>query len=152
MFDRLKAWLAEGGREAQGEAEPELAVAALLMEAAHVDGHLDEPERAAVRRILEQRFSLDEAAVRELTAAAERQAERSTQLFGMTRLLSERFSRDRRIEVIEMLWEVAYADGKLDPLEDAMLRRVAGLVDVSDHERGEAKLRVLRRLGLPEQG
>ncbi|HWI25454.1 MAG TPA: TerB family tellurite resistance protein [Stellaceae bacterium] len=152
MFDRLKAWLAEGGREAQGEAEPELAVAALLMEAAHVDGHLDEPERAAVRRILEQRFSLDEGAVRELTAAAERQAERSTQLFGMTRLLSERFSRDRRIEVIEMLWEVAYADGKLDPLEDAMLRRVAGLVDVSDHERGEAKLRVLRRLGLPEQG
>ena len=152
MFDRLKAWLAEGDREAQGEAEPELAVAALLMEAAHVDGHLDEPERAAVRRILEQRFSLDEAAVRELTAAAERQAERSTQLFGMTRLLSERFSRARRIEVIEMLWEVAYADGALDPLEDALLRRVAGLVDVSDHERGEAKLRVLRRLGLPGQG
>lgn len=152
MFDRLKAWLAEGDREAQGEAEPELAVAALLMEAAHVDGHLDEPERAAVRRILEQRFSLDEAAVRELTAAAERQAERSTQLFGMTRLLSERFSRARRIEVIEMLWEVAYADGELDPLEDALLRRVAGLVDVSDHERGEAKLRVLRRLGLPGQG
>lgn len=152
MFDRLKAWLAEGDREAQGEAEPELAVAALLMEAAHVDGHLDEPERAAVRRILEQRFSLDEAAVRELTAAAERRAERSTQLFGMTRLLSERFSRARRIEVIEMLWEVAYADGELDPLEDALLRRVAGLVDVSDHERGEAKLRVLRRLGLPGQG
>jgi uncharacterized tellurite resistance protein B-like protein len=49
-----------------------------------------------------------------------------------------------------MLWEVAYADGVLDPLEDTMLRRVAGLVDVSDHERGEARLRVLRRLGIAE--
>ena len=153
MIDRLKAWLAEGGREAQSEAaELELAVAALLMEAAHIDGHLDEPEREAVRRILEQRFALDAAAIGELTAAAERQAERSTQLFGMTRLLTERFSRARRIEVVEMLWEVAYADGVLDPLEDAMLRQVGGLVDVSDHERGEARLRVLRRLGLPEPG
>ena len=47
-----------------------------------------------------------------------------------------------------MLWEVAYADGVLDPLEDALLRRVAGLIDVSDHERGTARLRVCARLGL----
>jgi uncharacterized tellurite resistance protein B-like protein len=50
------------------------------------------------------------------------------------------------------LWEVAYADGALDPLEDSMLRQVGGLVDVSDHERGEARLRVLRRLGIAESG
>jgi uncharacterized tellurite resistance protein B-like protein len=46
-----------------------------------------------------------------------------------------------------MMWEVAYADGTLDPLEDSLLRRVGGLIDVSDHERGEARLRVLKRLG-----
>jgi uncharacterized tellurite resistance protein B-like protein len=51
-----------------------------------------------------------------------------------------------------MLWEVAYADGVLDPLEDSLLRRVGGLIDVSDHERGEAKQRVLRRLGLQPTG
>jgi uncharacterized tellurite resistance protein B-like protein len=152
MIDRLKAWLAEGAKQASGGAdELELAVATLLIEAGEVDdGRLGEPERAAVRRILAQRFSLDEAAVGELVALAEQQAERSIQLFGTTQLLNERFPHARRIELIEMLWEVAYADGALDPLEDSMLRRVAGLVDVSDHERGEARLRVLRRLGIAE--
>jgi uncharacterized tellurite resistance protein B-like protein len=152
MIDRLKAWLAEGAKQASGGAdELELAVATLLIEAGEVDdGHLDEPERVAVWRILARRFSLDDAAVGELVAVAEQRAERSTQLFGMTQLLNERFPLARRIELIEMLWEVAYADGALDPLEDTMLRRVAGLVDVSDHERGEARLRVLRRLGIAE--
>lgn len=151
MIDRLKAWLAEGGKGATEKAdELDLAVAALLIEAAEIDGHLDEAERVAVRRILEQRFALDGASVRALVAAAERRAERSTQLFGTTRLINVHFSHARRIELIEMLWEVAYADGTLDPLEDAMVRRVAGLVDVSDRERGEARLRVLRRLGIAD--
>ena len=149
MIERLKAWLADGGRGApDGAGELELAVAALLLEAGQIDGHLDEPERQAVRRLLERRFALDAAAVDALVAAAEKRAERSTQLFGITQLISERFPHARLVELVEMLWEVAYADGVLDPLEDAMLRRVAGLVDVSDHERGEARLRVMRRLGI----
>ncbi len=153
MFDRLKAWLTEGDRQASGGAdELRLGVAALLMEAARIDGRLDSAERAAVRRLLQQRFALGDEAASLLAEAAERQAERSTQLFGMTRLINDRFSLARRIELIEMLWEVAYADGTLDPLEDAMLRRVAGLVDVSDHERGEARQRVLRRLGIDRAG
>lgn len=151
MIDRLKAWLAEGGGQEARADELELAVAALLIEAAEVDAPLDEPERAAVRRILQRRFPLDDAALQQLVAAAEKKAKRSTQLFGITRLLNERFSRARRIELVEMLWEVAYADGALDPLEDSMVRQVGGLVDVSDHERGEARLRVLRRLGIAEK-
>ena len=149
MIDRLKAWLAEGGRQSAEKAdELDLAVAALLIEAAEIDGHLDEPGRAAVRRILVRRFALDEGAVAALVAVAEIRAQRSTQLFGMTQIISARFSHDRRVELIEMLWEVAYADGALDPLQDSLLRQSAGLVDVSDHERGAARLRVLRRLGI----
>jgi uncharacterized tellurite resistance protein B-like protein len=150
MFDRLKTWLTEGDRQTGGADELRLGVAALLMEAAAVDGHLDAVERTAVRRILQQYFALGDEAAALLAAAGEQRAQRSTQLFGITRLISERFSRERRVALVEMLWEVVYADGTLDPLEDAMLRRVAGLVDVSDHERGEARLRVRRRLGLAE--
>ncbi len=149
MIDRLKAWLTEGEQRASdGADELRLAVAALLVEVAQVDGHLDATERAAMRRILQQHFALGEAAAAALEEAGERRAERSTQLFGATRLINGRFSDAKRVELVEMLWEVAYADGVLDPLEDAMLRRVAGLVDVSDHERGEARRRVLCRLGL----
>jgi uncharacterized tellurite resistance protein B-like protein len=153
MIDRLRAWLTEGDRPASDVADDvRLGVAALLVEAAQIDGHLDATERAAVRRILQQHFGLDDAAAEELEQAGEQRAERSTQLFGTTRLINERFSHAKRLELVEMLWEVAYADGVLDPLEDTMLRRVAGLVDVSDHERGTARQRVLQRLGRDTAG
>jgi uncharacterized tellurite resistance protein B-like protein len=154
MMDRLKAWLTE---EQQGELSGDrdtlqLAVAALLMEAAHVDGSLGERERAAVQRLLERKFGLSAAASQALAATGEQQAERSAQLFGFTRTISERMPPERRVELIEMLWEVAYADGVLDPLEDAMLRQVGGLIDVADAERGAARQRVLKRLGIAEEG
>lgn len=153
MIDRLKAWLTEGQEEGPSDRDGlQLAVAALLMDAAQVDGQLEEQEREVVRRLLERRFGLTPGRAGALAAAAERQAERSIQLFGFTRLINERLSRARRIELLEMLWEVAYADGFLDPLEDSMLRQVGGLVDVSDHERGEARFRVLRRLGIAGSG
>ena len=59
----------------------------------------------------------------------------------------ERLDAAERIRVIEMLWEVAYADGVLTGDEDALVRRVAGLLYVSDRDRGEARRRVLKRLG-----
>ena len=152
MIDRLMAWLKEERDDfPRGQDEPQLAVAALLMEAALVDGRLQPAERAAVHNLLERRFGLSVAAAAQLTAAAEHEAENATQLFGFTRTVNERFARERRIELIEMLWEVAYADGALDPLEDTMLRQVGGLIDVPDHERGEARRRVLQRLGIAEE-
>jgi len=149
MIDRLKAWLTEADRPASdGMDELRLAVAALLVEAAQIDGPLDAAEQATVRRILQRHFALGDASAAMLEQAGEQRAERSTQLFGATRLINGRFGGAKRLELVEMLWEVVYADGVLDPLEDTMLRRVAGLIDVSDHERGEARRRVLRRLGL----
>lgn len=152
MIDRLRAWLAEerGGLSGARD-ELQLAVAALLIEAAQVDARFDAREREVIRRLLERRFSLSPDDARSLVAAAERRTDRSAQLFGFVRVVNERFSRERRVELVEMLWEVAYADGVLDPLEDTLLRRIGGLVDVSDHERGAARLRVLRRLGIAEQ-
>jgi uncharacterized tellurite resistance protein B-like protein len=148
MFDQLKAWLTEEQGDPSGEDGLRLAVAALLMEAGQVDGHLDEPERAAVRRLLERRFGLSAEAARTLAASGERKAEQSAQLFGYTRAINARLSAERRVELIEMLWEVAYADGSLDPLEDAMIRQVGGLIEVPAPERGAARRRVLERLGI----
>ncbi len=154
MLDRLVAWLKEGeGGIPPGKDELPLAVAALLLEAAMVvDGQFDERDRAIIMRLLERRFGLSDADANALFDAAKKRVAGSAQLFGFTSTINERLPRERRVEVIEMLWEVAYADGVLDPLEDSSLRRVGGLIDVSDHERGAAKLRVLRRLGLLPTG
>ena len=53
--------------------------------------------------------------------------------------------------MIEMLWQVAFADGNVDMYESNLIRRVAGLIFVSDVERGRAKKRVQARLGIPER-
>lgn len=150
MIGRLLGWLKEGDEDlSRGTDKLQLAVAALLLEAAMVvDGRFDDRDRAIIRRLLEQRFGLSASDAQQLLAAAEKRVEGSAQLFGFTSAINGRLSHARKIEVIEMLWEVAYADGVLDPLEDSLLRRVGGLIDVSDHERGEAKRRVLSRLGL----
>src|SRR6185437_16074262 len=93
MIDRLKAWLAEPERPRGGSAdEVRLAVAALLVEAAHTDDHFGEAERAVVGRVLEQRFGLSAAAARQLLAGAEAAAARSAQLFRFTQIVNERMS------------------------------------------------------------
>lgn len=154
MMDRLFAWLKDGETALpQSGDELQLAVAALLLEAAVVvDGDFDPHEREIVRRLLQRCFALSPDDAQLLIAAAERRVEMSSQLFGFTSTVNSRLSRERRIELIEMLWEVAYADSVLDPLEDTLLRRIAGLIDVSDHDRGEAKRRVLQRLGMQPAG
>jgi uncharacterized tellurite resistance protein B-like protein len=148
MLDEIIAWL-EGGEKAPprgGTDEVQLAAAALLIEAAHIDDHNDARERAVIDGILERRFKLSPAAARELFAAADTVSERSTQLFRFTHVINDRFSLEQRIELMEMLWEVVYADGTVDALEDTLLRRVGGLLYIPDRERGAARQRVLQRL------
>lgn len=147
MLDEIKAWLESGENSPArgGTDEIQLAAAALLVEAAHIDDHADPRERAAIDRILERHFNLSPGAARQLVAAAEQIAERSAQLFRFTHVINERFSLEQRIELMEMLWEVVYADGTVDALEDTLLRRVGGLIYVPDRERGAARQRVVQR-------
>ena len=93
MMDRLRAWLGEEHEGLSSDRDTlQLAVAALLMEAAQVDGPLGERERATVQRLLERRFRLSADASQALAATGEREAERSAQLFGFTRTINERLA------------------------------------------------------------
>lgn len=152
MIDSLIGWLtgepATGGGAPQDELK--VALAALLVEAAHSHDHFDERERAVVARLLQRRFNLSSADALKLLAVGEREADRSAELFHFTRIINQRLSPEQRVELIEMLWEVAYADGELDEYEDSLLRRIGGLIYVPDHERGAARQRVLKRLGISE--
>jgi uncharacterized tellurite resistance protein B-like protein len=147
MFDEIKAWLEGDDKpKAPGNTdEVKLAAAALLLEAAHIDDDFDLRERAVIDRILERHFKLSAAAAGRLVAEAERVSERSTQLFRFTQVINDRYSLEQRIELMEMLWEVVYADGSIDALEDTLLRRLGGLIYVPDRERGAARQRVLQR-------
>ena len=122
-----------------------LSVAVLLVEAARQDDQFDVQERAVIERLLTQKFSLTADECAALLAAGEARAGELVQLHGHTSAIFETMTLDERIGVIEMLWEVAYADGVLDPEEDLLIRRVAGLIAVSDRDRVLARQRVVAR-------
>jgi len=128
--------------------EVRLAAAALLVEAASLDGSFDDDERQAVARTLRDHFGLNEEELATLMTAAEARQAASNQLLDFTRAIKAHYSPEERIEIIEMLWEVAYADGVLHDYEASLLRRVGGLIYVPDRERGAARQRVLARLGI----
>lgn len=148
MIDRVLDFLT--GRAAPAVAdtgnELEMSVAALLIEAARMDDTFDGAERAAIERLLAEKFDLPPAEVQELVAAAEQTVRHSTQFYPFTREICQRIDPEARAHIIEMMWEVAYADGVLDPYEDMLLRRIAGLIAVSDRDRMVARKRALEKM------
>ena len=122
-----------------------LSVAVLLLEAARQDDSFDSSERERIESLLTDRFGLSQAECTALMTAAQARASQMTQLHGHTSHIAEAMTPGERIHLIEMLWDVAYADGVLDPEEDLLIRRIAGLVYVSDRDRVMARQRVLAR-------
>ena len=78
-------------------------------------------------------------------AAADAATEDMVEVYGFARRVKDAFEHDERVQMIEMLWEVVYADGEIHDHEANLLRRVAGLIYVSDRESGDARKRVLDR-------
>jgi uncharacterized tellurite resistance protein B-like protein len=147
LFDAIFKKLGDAGTAPSGPSDLQVAVGVLLIEAARMDDTFDAGERAAIQRLLAAKFELAPEAAAKLTERAEAAAMQTAQLHPFTRLAVEKMPPEQRIRLIEMLWEVVYADGVLDPEEDVLIRRVAGLVYVSDHDRIAARQRVLARMG-----
>jgi len=123
-----------------------LSVAVLLLEAARQDDHFDPSERAVIEKVLARQFQLTSQECAHLVEAAEKHVRNMVQLHGHTNDIAQEMTPQERIDLIEMLWEVAYADGVLDPEEDHLIRRIGKLVYVEDRERVHARQRVLARM------
>jgi uncharacterized tellurite resistance protein B-like protein len=147
MFDRLLQILTgvDDAHRTGERSDPAFALAVLLIEVARSDDRVEDCEQGIIERALALRFGLERSEVTRLIKAAEEGAIQATDLFHFTRIVVRNFSPEERIGVIEMLWEVAYSDGVLTGDQDALIRRVAGLIYVSDRERAEARRRVMQR-------
>jgi uncharacterized tellurite resistance protein B-like protein len=157
MINRIKAFFDDRGAEpAEGDHhsvdELQLAAAALLVEAARMDDRVDEHERARIHELLRWRFGLDEAEADLLIEAAIAETARSAQLHGYAEMIRAKFDEGERVRLVELLWDVTYADGELHELEASLMRRIAGLLYVSDRDSGTARKRAMARHGIAEGG
>lgn len=123
-----------------------VAAAALLIEAALLDGHFGADERRAIGDALERHFGLGATERDALIAEGAAAQAAATDLYGYTRTINAALAPSDRIQLLEMTWEVVYADGALHDLEASLMRRLGALLQIDDRERGEARRRVLSRL------
>jgi uncharacterized tellurite resistance protein B-like protein len=118
-----------------------VATAALLLEMMRMDSTVTAAETSSVAGALQTRFGLDAAQLETLMALAAEEAKQATDYFQFTSLINKHFSREQKIEVVENLWQVAFADGHLDAHEQHFMRKIADLLYISHADYVTAKQR-----------
>jgi len=130
---------------AAAPADPEhglrLATAALLVEVVRIDRDTQEDEREAVRRAVHEKFGLAAGEADALMALAEAEIAQANDYYQFTSLINQRFSQPQKERMIELMWQVAYADAALSAHELHLMRKVAGLLHVPDSAYIAAKMR-----------
>lgn len=147
MLDRLKS-LFESETETVAPAvdQVHLAAAALLVRAAQMDGEIGGHEKQVLDRITGPSFGLSAEEAQALLALAEQEANEANDLFHWTNLINKNFEYPHKLMLVELLWQVVLADGVIDDYESNLIRRVAGLIHVSDVDAGQAKQTATVRL------
>lgn len=122
--------------------EHELYAVALMLEIASADHQLDESEQEQIRLYIEVELQLSSADADAIFEQAQGLAKDATSLHQFTQHLKN-LDYDERLSIFKALWETAYADGELDPHEEAMLRKIADLLYISHSDYIQLKLAVL---------
>lgn len=147
MFDAFKSFVADltSGDKHPGEFDEDdyrLAAAALLIHAASIDGNISAAGRDLLHAMLKQRFNLDDEATEKLVEAATAAEHEAVDLYHFTRKLDRSLDEEGRLRLIEMMWQIAFADGRVTEFEDNLIWRAADLLGVSSHERLALRQRV----------
>jgi len=145
----LKSFIAEvAGAEAAvrsfGEEDYHLAAVALLIRVANVDGQTDLAERRRLKRIIEEWFGLDAKAASELIMMGEQSDREAVDFYHFTSVLKRAL--DGCQKIVEMLWDIAYADGVVDEFEENTIWRIAELLGVSTRDRVLLRQRVAEKM------
>lgn len=151
MLNRIKQFFVdrEGrGSQADGrhdEAELHVAAAAMLVEAAMMDGDIDARERERIGVLIERHFGIGRDEVAAIVEEGESRQDAAVDIFSFLRIVNSHFDYDERVQLIEMLWDIAYTDGELHDHEANLVRRVTGMLGVTDQDSGRARKRVRAR-------
>lgn len=145
MISRLMSLLA-GNQSPSQESRFErvqVATCALLLEVAHSDGDYQAVEAKLVHDLLAQQFDLSAATVAELVDYAHEHRAATHDLFQFVREINAHFSYAEKLDVLEGVWRIIYADGSLDKFEDSLARQLATLLRLDDADALARKLKVL---------
>ncbi|MCA1407457.1 TerB family tellurite resistance protein [Ensifer sp. IC3342] len=137
MLERFRAFL-EGlaGPPASIEkGDPRVAVIALCVQVMEADGTVLAAERRKMRDIIEEQYQLDDEGLDALIEAGETAESEAIDFYKFTAEIKRHLFEEQRIELVGMLWEIVYADGVRNEMEDHVIWRIADLLGVSGRDR-----------------
>jgi uncharacterized tellurite resistance protein B-like protein len=146
LFDSLSA--PASGSPRDDEHRLQLATAVLLVEVMRAEPESRPGERDAVMAALRGKFALSAEELERLVTLAEEKSRTANDFFAFTSTLNDHFSQPEKVRIVELMWQVAYADGDLADNENHLISRVAGLLHVTHGEYIAAKLHARQAAGL----
>lgn len=139
-----------GEAERPPEHAQQLAAAALLFEVSRSDHDIDEAEKHSIEQIVRRKFDVSSEEVETLMDLAEQEVHDASSLFGFTSLINEQWSIDQRVHLAELMWQVAFADGRLDDHEVHLMRKIQKLLHIPHKRFIGAKLLAREDADTPE--
>jgi len=133
---------APGQKETGQIGDEKLAAAALMVEVASHDGQFSRVEREHILHLLENKLGLSSADALELFVEALAAQNEANHMLSFTRKIKDHFDEAGREKILELLWEVVFVDGVEDPYESNLMRRLTGLLYISDKRSGQIRKKV----------
>jgi uncharacterized tellurite resistance protein B-like protein len=147
MLDSLRNFVSElvGGEKPAArfaENDYRLAAAALLIHASTIDGAMSQAEREKLHAVLKSHFGLGDDAAAELIDMGTLAENEAVDLYHFTSLINRSLDEPGRLGIVEMMWEIVLADGRVTEFEDNLMWRAADLLGVSSRDRIAIRQRV----------
>ena len=152
MLDGLRQFIAEivaphAGDRTFGDSDYRLAATALLVHVISLDGQPTAAEQRKLHSLIESRFQLDPGTADKLIASAMRVEGEAVDLYHFTSVIMRSLDEEGRKRIVQMMWELVYADGQVTEFEDNVLWRASDLLGVSQRDRIDLKHAVAERAG-----
>jgi len=125
------------------EHDVRVAACALFVEMARIDEKFTEAEMDTILSIVQDRYGLSREHADALVAEADKELDKSVDLWQFARLINENYSPDEKIEIVETLWRMVFVDGKMDRYEHYLMNKLKNLLRLSHDQLIAAKLKVL---------
>ena len=156
MLDKLRQFIAEvvspaaGDRRTFDDTDYRLAATALLIHVISLDGEPSEAEKRKLHGLLESRFRLDPGTAAQLIADATLVEGEAVDLYHFTSVIMRSVDEPGRVRIVEMMWQMVFADGRVSEFEDNVVWRAADLLGVSSRDRIDLKHRAARSMSEPD--
>ena len=147
MFNKLKTIFDKKIEEENVKFDTvQIAISTLMIQTAVYDGVFDEEEKSKILELIKKYFNFNEDQKLSLFKIAMKVNDDSNDMQQFTRILNDNLSEEEKLNIIEMLWKIIISDGHIDDYENALIRKISGLLYISDRDVGQIKKKLIAQV------